>query len=176
MRGAYAAVLLAAAALAEAQVGVASAQSAGGFVRDRDLWLATSANVIGTGLFITRVHAPSVAPVLGYGTQLMGAPILASSIADIAGKRTDFSTWAGIGYAAWALGAATIDHVLRVEYRDPARPEILIPYVAGYYAAIGALSAAQYRNGYVAWAVAGGTCLITVASSFYARAKGADKR
>ncbi|HTW92175.1 MAG TPA: hypothetical protein VMH22_10755 [bacterium] len=145
------------------------------FVSDPDFWLATSTNLVGTGYFITRVHAPAAAPYLGAGTELVGIPILASSIVDLSHKKSDFSTWAGIGYATWALGAATIDHVLKVEYRSPARPAILIPYVAGYYAAIGCLSAAQYHNGYLPWAIAGGTCLLTLASSFYARAKETER-
>ena len=162
-------------AAVRAQAGTAIAQPTSAFVRDRDFWLTTSTNLVGTGYFITRVHAPSAAPYLGAGTELMGIPILASSIVDLTRKKGDFSTWAGIGYATWALGAATIDHVLKVEYRNPAKPAILIPYVAGYYAAIGCLSAAQYRNGYLPWAIAGGTCLVTLASSFYARAKEAER-
>jgi hypothetical protein len=149
--------------------------SSSAFVRDPDFWLATSANLVGTGYFITRVHAPSAAPYLGAGTELMGVPILASSIVDLTRKKSDFTTWAGVGYGAWALGAATIDHVLKLEYRNPVRPAILVPYVVGYYAAIGCLSAAQYKSGYLPWAIAGGTCLLTLASSFYARAKEADR-
>ena len=176
MRSRFVWVALAATlAAVQAAPGAPDTKPAGVFVRDRDFWLATSTNLVGTGYFITRVHAPAAAPYLGAGTELMGIPILASSIVDLSHKKSDFSTWAGIGYATWALGAATIDHVLKVEYRDPAKPAILIPYVAGYYAAIGCLSAVQYRNGYLPWAIAGGTCLVTLASSFYARAKEADQ-
>jgi hypothetical protein len=168
-------VLAATLAAVQAEPGAPDTKPAGTFVRDPDFWLATSNNLVGSAYFITRVHAPSAAPFLGAGTELMGIPILTSSIVDITRRKSDFSTWAGIGYATWALGAATIDHVLKVEYRDPVKPAILIPYVAGYYAAIGCLSAAQYRNGYLPWAIAGGTCLVTLASSFYARAKEADR-
>jgi hypothetical protein len=176
MRNRVASIVLAAAlAAVQAEAGTNVARPTSAFVRDRDFWLTTSTNLVGTGYFITRVHAPSAAPYLGAGTELMGIPILASSIVDLTRKKGDFSTWAGIGYATWALGAVTIDHVLKVEYRNPAKPAILIPYVAGYYAAIGCLSAAQYKNGYLPWAIAGGTCLVTLASSFYARAKEADQ-
>lgn len=153
----------------------AATQPPCGFVRDPDFWVATSANLVGAAYFVARVHAPSAEPVLGAGTELMGIPALTFSVSDIAHKKTDFSTWAGIGYATWALGAATIDHVLKVQYRDPAKPAILVPYVVGYYAAVGCLSAAHYRKGWLPWAIAGGTCLLDVAASFYARAKGADK-
>jgi hypothetical protein len=162
-------------AAVQAEAGTTVTKPSSAFARDPDFWLATSTNLVGSAYFITRVHAPSAASFLGAGTELMGIPILASSIVDLSRRKSDFSTWAGFGYATWALGAATIDHVLKVEYRDPVKPAILIPYVAGYYAAIGCLSAAQCRNGYVPWAIAGGTCLVTLASSFYARAKGADQ-
>ena len=162
-------------AAVQTEAGTTATKPTSAFVRDRDFWLTTSTNLVGTGYFITHVHAPSAAPYLGAGTELMGIPILASSIVDLTRKKSDFSTWAGIGYATWALGAATIDHVLKVEYRNPAKPAILIPYVAGYYAAIGCLSAAQYHNGYLPWAIAGGTCLVTLASSFYARAKEVER-
>jgi len=159
----------------QAEVGPTVTNPAGVFVRDPDFWVATTTNLIGTGYFITRVHAPAAAPYFGTGTELMGIPTLALSIADIAYKKTDFGTWAGIGYATWALGAATMDHILKLEYRNPVKPAILVPYVVGYYLAIGSLSAAQYRNGYLPWAIAGGTCLLDIAASFYARAKEANQ-
>jgi hypothetical protein len=162
-------------AITVAPASAAATRSSTDFVRDPDFWMVTSANLVGTGYFVTRVHAPSAAPLLGAGTELAGIPALTLSVIDITRKKTDLSTWAGIGYATWALGAVTIDHLLKVEYRDPVKPAILVPYVVGYYAAIGCLSAAQHRNGYVPWAIAGGTCLLDLAASFYARAKEADQ-
>ena len=177
MRRTLMALIVSAAVIAQARAdaGPAAARSASAFVRDPDFWAVTTTNLVGTGYFITRVHAPSAAPCLGCGTELLGIPLLALSIADIVHRKTDFGTWAGIGYATWALGAATVDHVLKLEYRNPVKPAILVPYVVGYYLAIGSLSAAQYRNGYLPWAISGGTCLLTIAASFYARAKGADR-
>lgn len=144
------------------------------FLRDPDFWLATSANLMGMGLFLSRVHAPNAAKWFGYGTQLLGLPALALGLTDIIHRLADLSTWANLSYAAWAIGAATVDHVFRVEYRDPVRPEILIPYVASYYLAAGFQAAVLLDKGITPWAIAGATCIANVAASFYARARGAD--
>jgi len=145
------------------------------FYRDPDFWLATGVNIVGTGLFLTRVHAPGAAKWFGYGTQLLGIPALTLAIIDISNNSTDLATWANMGYAAWSLYSVTVDYVFQVEYRNPFKPGIIIPYVAAYYASIGSMSAAQYYKGYTPWIVAGLTCIINVGTSFYARSKGADR-
>jgi hypothetical protein len=146
----------------------------GAWLREPSFWVATAANLAGIGLFVARVHSPDAAPLLGYTTQLIGAPALAFGIADLVQGRADATTIGLLTYSGWALGAAFVDHVLRLEYRHPVRPGILIPYVVAYYAGIGVLSATQLTNGIVPWAIAGGTCILTVAASFYARWMGAD--
>jgi len=147
----------------------------GKFYRDPDFWLATTVNLSGIGLFLTRVHAPGASKWFGYCTQLLSIPALVLAVADITNGSTDFATWSNMGYAAWSLFSVTIDHILKVEYRNPFKPGIIIPYVTAYYASIGCMSAAQYNNGYVPWIVAGFTCVINVGTSFYARLKGADR-
>ena len=97
-----------------------------------------------------------------------------TGLVDLATGRADATTVGVLAYSAWALGAAFVDHVLQVEYRDPRNLGILIPYVVTYYVGIGLLSATQLSNGIAPWVIAGSTCILTVAASFYARAKGAD--
>jgi len=144
------------------------------FLRDPDLWLATGVNLMGIGLFTSRVHAPEAARWFGYGTQMLGIPALTLGLLDVMRGSADLSTFANFGYAAWALGAAVVDHVLNIEYRDPVNPAILIPYVATYYLAIGAQAAVLLDEGIGPWAIAGTACLVNVAASFYARAHEAD--
>ncbi|MCU0473716.1 MAG: hypothetical protein MUC93_10180 [Bacteroidales bacterium] len=152
-----------------------SSTPARSFYRDPDFWLATTVNIVGTGLFLTRVHAPEAAKWFGYGTQLLGIPALALAVVDITNRSTDFATWSNMGYAAWSIFSVTVDYVLKLEYRNPFKPGIIIPYVAVYYGAIGCMSAAQMNNGYAPWIIAGATCIINVGASFYSRSKGADR-
>ena len=144
------------------------------FVMDPDFWLSTSINVVGTALFLTRVHWPAASKWFGYGTELLGIPALVFGILDITHGTVDFSTWAKLAYSAWALYAFSVDHIFQIEYRDPRKPGIIVPYVVAYYIGIGTLAAAQFGSGIAPWAVAGVTCIAAVAASFYARAKGAD--
>jgi len=141
-----------------------------GLLLDPDFLLSSGVNLMGMGLFLTRVHAPNAAKWFGYGTQLLGLPALVLGVTDIIHGSVDLSTWANLGYAAWAIGAAALDHVFRVEYRDPVRPEILIPYVVSYYAAIGFQAAVLLDKGTLPWAIAGATCIANVVTSLYARA------
>jgi len=144
------------------------------WVGSPDFWIAVAANAAGIGLFVARVHLPSAAPMFGYATQAIGVPAAVCGVIDLVGGDADIRTVGLLAYSAWALGAAFVDHVLNVNYREPVRPGILVPYVVTYYLGIGVLSASQLENGIVPWAIAGGTCLLTVAASFYARARGAD--
>ena len=139
------------------------------FLGDPDFWLATGVNLAGIGLFASRVHAPEAARWFGYGTQLLGIPSLALGLSDMMAHATDLSTWGNLGYAAWALGVFVVDHVLGVEYRNPANPAILIPYVATYYIAIGFQTAVLLDKDITPWAIAGIACVANVAASIYAR-------
>lgn len=139
------------------------------FLSDPDFWLATGTNLVGIGLFVTRAHAPTAARWFGYGTQLLGIPAIVLGLSDVMTGAADLSTWANFGYAAWALGAAVVDHVLAIEYRHPAKPAILIPYVATYYVAIGAQAAVLLEKDVTAWAIAGTACIANAVASLYAR-------
>lgn len=137
---------------------------------DPGFWLAMSANATGATFFIASVHAPPAADWLGHGSKILGLPAAAISVFDTATGRAHFGTWAALACAGWAAGASIVDYVFGTEYREPVRPEILVPYMVGYDVAIAALSAAQYSNGYLAWAIAGATCIVAVVTSFHARA------
>ena len=144
------------------------------FIRDPDFWLSIAVNLAGTGLFLSRVHHPPSAEWFGIGTEALGIPALVLGISDLVADRADFITYANLGYAAWAVYAVTVDHILDINYRDPFKPAIIVPYVVSYYLAIGSMSAGQFENGWVPWIICGTACLINVGASFYARSKGAD--
>jgi hypothetical protein len=145
------------------------------FLSDPDFWLATSANLVGTGLFLARIYSPQTAKWYGYTTEALGIPALTLATVDLVNYTTDFNTWANLGYATWALFAVTVDHILKVEYRNPFKHVIIVPYVAAYFIGIGSMSAAQINNGYLPWGIAGVTCIINVGASFYSRSKGGDR-
>jgi len=71
------------------------------------LALAAGANLIGIGLFVSRVRAPATTRWFGYGTQRFGLPAL--GLVDRSAGMTDLSTCADLGHAAWAPSAAAID-------------------------------------------------------------------
>ena len=139
-----------------------------------DFWIATAANLIGTGLFLSRMYAPAVAGIFGITTQVIGVPALTLAIYDTVTGNVDPTTVGMFIYSLWAAGAFLVDHVFQIEYRDPVRSEILVPYVVLYYVGIGAASATQLSNGILPWAVAGVTCIAAATSSLVARVKGAD--
>ena len=154
----------------------ASAASAAGtpWLAEPDFWVAAAANLAGIGLFMARVYWPEGVPGLGIGTEALGIPALAVGIVDLATGTADAATVGVLAYAGWALGATLVDHVFRLEYRDPVNPAILVPYVVVYYVGIGLLSATQLTNGTAPWIIAGSTCILAVGASFFARAMGRD--
>jgi hypothetical protein len=144
------------------------------WVVEPDFWAATAANVAGIGLFMSRVYWPAAVPAFALTTEILGIPALTIGVLDLCEGRVDATTVGAFCYAGWALGAVLVDHVFRVNYRDPVNLAVLIPYVVAYYVAIGVLSASQLSHGVIPWIIAGGTCILAVGASFYARAKGAD--
>ncbi len=103
------------------------------------VWAVVNAvNVLQTVGFLSRLRTGSMATnhALGYAILALALPAVASLVAFIRAK-VGWHAWAGPAtFLAFLALMAAVDYAAPIEFRSPARPAILVPYLALFFAAI----------------------------------------
>lgn len=134
--------------------------------------LSLLANVLSLLMFLARVHWPGVAGLLGNLALAMGVPALVVAIVGaLAGLGVMF--WLmPLLYAAFCLFGLIVDVILNVEFRQPRRPAILVPFLVLFYVSLIGMWGMLWQLGFVPWALVGVVYFGMLGSSFYALGKG----
>jgi hypothetical protein len=134
--------------------------------------LATTVNVVAGGMFLARIYRPRWASPLGVVAILLGVPALALALAGAA-SGVSWTRWLfPLLYAVFAVVTLLLDFILKVEFRAPRRPRILVPYLILYYFPLVAMWGMLWDLGLVYWAVNGASYLGMVFASLWAVRKG----
>ena len=133
--------------------------------------LANSANVLSTLMFLARVHRPHLAGLFGRLAIALGLRALIMGIWGLASHGIAYSL-PPLLYAQFAAFALVVDVIRKIEFRQPRRPGILIPFLSLFYVSLMTLWGMTWSLGVGYWAVTGLTYLATVASSLYAVKRG----
>jgi hypothetical protein len=134
--------------------------------------LANSINILSIFMFIARVKWPKNADLFGYLAILMGLPALALAvIGAIQGFGISFGL-APLLYAAFTLFALIVDVILKIEFRNPRRLVILLPFLLFYFVPLMMMWGMMWLLGLGFWIITGITYFAMVVASFYALNKG----
>jgi hypothetical protein len=135
--------------------------------------LATAVNLVSAAMFWARVHRPGWATPLGVVAILLGLPALALTVAGAMGD-ISWTRWLfPLLYAVFAAVTLLLDFILKVEFRSPRRPSILVPYLILYYFPLVAMWGMLWDLGFGYWAANGVSYFAMVATSLHAVRKGA---
>jgi hypothetical protein len=134
--------------------------------------LAVFINTLSTMLFLGRIYWPAQTGFLGAITIALGIPAFGLAMwAALAGF--EFSYWLfPLLYSFFAVFALIVDYVLNIEFRQPRRLEILVPFLLLYFISLIGMWGMLWNLGIVYWAIAGVTYFAMVASSIYTARKG----
>ena len=128
-------------------------------------------NLFAILFFVSKFRWPAIENLLGAVTLLLAIPAAIIGILNLMEGRWLFTWLPALLYAGWAVFDLIVDYVARIEFRNPFRPSIGIPFLLLYYFSIGGMAASLYRNIYL-WIISGATCLLNVYASFYAASHG----
>ena len=98
-----------------------------------------AAQLLLIGFFAAHLWRPARELVFGRLVYGMGLVALVLAVAFMASGQPWYLTLALALYAVWSAGGALVDHVFPVQWREPPRWSILIPYAALLMAALLAL-------------------------------------
>lgn len=125
----------------------------------------------GTG-FATRVTDPNINRILGTVIVALGVP---AGIALVSLFRSNSGWrfyWGPVLFVMFVVASLTIDYLLKVEFRSPRRPEILVPYLVLFFGSILLMGAPMLRVNRRLWAVTVATTLILLGAMGYAMTRG----
>jgi len=103
------------------------------------VWAVVNAvNLLQAAGFLSRIWTRSMATnhVLGFVIMALAVPALASLVAFVRAK-AGWLSWTGPAvFLAFALLMAVVEDIAPIEFRSPARPAILVPYLSLFFGAI----------------------------------------
>jgi hypothetical protein len=122
--------------------------------------------------FATRPFAPEVNPVLGLVIAAMALPAtwaLIVFVRERAGRRHVIGP---VVFDAFVLFMLVVDRVADVEWRDPAVPAILAPYLTLFFGSIVLMGVPMFRIDRRRWLVTAASASLLIAAMLYATAMG----
>jgi hypothetical protein len=106
---------------------------------DLAVWAVVNAvNLLQAAGFLSRLRTGSMATnhALGYAIIALSIPATAALVAFIRAKSL-WLAWAGpAAFLAFVLLMVIVDYAAPVEFRSPARPAVLVPYLVLFFGAI----------------------------------------
>jgi hypothetical protein len=124
--------------------------------------VVNAVNVLQAAGFLSRVATGSRAinHILGYVIVALALPALVALIAFVRGS-AGWLQWAGPAvYIAFVLFMVAVEYVWPVEFRSPARPGILVPYLLLFFGAILLMGLPMFHMDRALWLLTVATTLL----------------
>lgn len=131
-----------------------------------------SINILTFFLFVSRVKWPAIENNLGIATLLLSIPLLFAGTYNLIINRTLLFWGPSLIYVAWAILAFIVDFRLKIEFRNPPKAKILVPFLMLFYVSIGGMALSMWRVNFYLWLISGITTALNIYGSIYAARHG----
>jgi len=139
------------------------------------VWGVVSAvNVLQAAGFLSRVYTNSMAinQILGYVMIALAVPTTLALVAFLRAK-AGWLQWIGsAAFLAFIALMAVVDYIWPVEFRSPARPGVLVPYLVLFFGSILLMGLPMFRVNRNLWLVTVVTSVLLVGSMAIAMLNG----
>ncbi|MBN1136264.1 MAG: hypothetical protein JXM73_06750 [Anaerolineae bacterium] len=136
--------------------------------------VVNAVNLLQAAGFMSRVRTGSRAinHLLGYANIALALPA-ALALAALVGAGADWRQWVGSAvYIAFVMLMVAVEYVWPVEFRSPARPAILTPYLLLFFGAILLMGLPMFRMDRGLWLVTVATTVLLLGSMGAAMRRG----
>jgi hypothetical protein len=137
-------------------------------------WIVNGVNLVQAAGFLSRLRTGSMAinHLLGYVLIALAIPGLAA-LAGFIRAGAGWRHWSGPAvFLLFIVLMVLVDYVRPVEFRSPARPAILVPYLVLFFGAILLMGLPMYRLHRSLWLVTAGTTALLLGSMVMAMRRG----
>ena len=131
-------------------------------------------NLLQSAGFLSRVITKSMAinHMLGYGFMILAIPAVVALVAFIR-ARASWPQWIGLAvFLAFLALMIAVEYIWPVEFRSPARYEILVPYLVLFFGSILLMGLPMFRMDRHLWLVTVATTVLLLIAMMVAMAKG----
>ncbi|HPH10040.1 MAG TPA: hypothetical protein PKW59_04105 [Thermotogota bacterium] len=133
------------------------------------LFLTVNAiNIFSFLMFLSRVHFENFASVFGLFALLAAIPAALIGVINLLQKAPFFSWFPALVYASWGVLDLFLDHLYKIEFRQPMRPAILVPFLVLYYGSIAGMGFSFWKVNFSFWLICAITSALNVSAAFYA--------
>ncbi len=129
--------------------------------------LANSVNIVVALMFWARMRRPVAEDRFATASMLLGIPAALLAAAGITSNQPPMAWLVVGGWAVFALMTWIVDHVVEIEFRQPKRLGILVPFLVLFYLPLLGMAIVQLTNGVVPWAITSTTFLIAFSLSLW---------
>ena len=139
------------------------------------VWAVVNAvNLLQSAGFLSRIATGSMSinHALGYIIMLLAIPATVALVAYLRAG-ADWRLWLGPAvFDAFVLFMLVVDYVRPVEFRSPAMPSVLVPYLVLFFGSILLMGLPMFRMDLMLWAVTAVTSALLLASMGFAMIRG----
>lgn len=128
--------------------------------------VVNAVNVLQTAGFVSRIWTRSLATnhAMGYAIMALAFPAAAAGVA-FARAKASWIAWAGpVTFLAFVALMAVVDYIAPIEFRSPARPILLIPYLALFFGSVLLMGLPMFRLDRRLWLITVVTALCLLGS------------
>lgn len=137
------------------------------------VWLVVNAvNLLQTIGFLTRPFAPGVNPALGLVIAVLAVPATWALSVFLRLGAGSLLVAGPIAFDAFVLLMLAVDHVWRIEWRDPVVPAVQVPYLTLFFGSIFLMGLPMVRLDRRRWLVTVATTVALLGSMLVAMAEG----
>lgn len=131
-------------------------------------------NLLQSAGYLSRIFSKNLAinHLLGYGIMALAIPAVIALVAFVR-VRADWSQWIGLAvFLAFLALMIAVEYIWPVEFRSPARYEILVPYLVLFFGSILLMGLPMFRMDRRLWLVTVATSVLLLGSMLVAMRKG----
>ena len=138
------------------------------------IWVVVNAvNVLQSAGFLSRTrYGMSVNEVLGYLIALLAIPATVALVGFVRAGSGWVNLAGPLAFDAFVVLHSAINYVWPVEFRDPLRPELLVPYLVLFFGSIFLMGVPMFRMNRALWAVTVLTTVVLLCSMLWAISQG----
>ena len=145
----------------------------GPWAASQTVWLTVNAVCLLQAVgFATRPVSPQVNHVLGVAIALLAIPATWALVEFIRAGAGRLAPAGPAAFDAFVILMLVVDYVPGVEWRDPARPAIMVPYLALFFGSIVLMGLPMYSIDRRRWLVTAVSAFLLVAAMVYAMSRG----
>jgi len=134
--------------------------------------VVNAVNIMTFFVFISRVKWPNIGYKLAIAIVLMAIPTVVVAILNTTAGREWLYWVMPLVFVAWTIFALIADIILKIEFRQPRNPKILVPFLLLFYAGLVGMGVLTWQIGLVFWVITVATFALQLVGMAYAHRHG----